>query len=66
MGSSVMKKIFEAFFSTKGARGNGLGLWISCEIIDRHSGSLRVYSSQRASRHGTVFTIFPPFKAVSR
>jgi PAS domain S-box-containing protein len=66
MSSSVTKRIFEAFFTTKGARGNGLGLWISCEIINRHGGSLRVYSSQRDGRHGTVFTIFLPFKAVSR
>ena len=61
-----MNKIFEAFFTTKGARGNGLGLWISSEIIDRHGGSIRVYSSQREGRSGTVFTLFLPFKAVIR
>jgi PAS domain S-box-containing protein len=66
MSSSVMNKIFEAFFTTKGARGNGLGLWISSEIIDRHGGSIRVYSSQREGRSGTVFTLFLPFKAVIR
>lgn len=66
MSSAVMKKIFEAVFTTKGARGSGLGLWISCEIIDRHGGSLRVHSSQREGRSGTVFTLFLPFEAVSR
>ena len=66
MSSSVMKNIFEAFFTTKGDRGNGLGLWISCEIVNRHGGSIRVYSSRREGRSGTVFTLFLPFKAVSR
>ncbi len=66
MSSAVMKKIFEAFFTTKGARGSGLGLWISCEIINRHEGSLRVHSSQHEGRSGTVFTLFLPFEAVSR
>jgi PAS domain S-box-containing protein len=66
MNSSVIKRIFEAFFTTKGARGNGLGLWISCEIVDRHGGSIRVRSSQREGRNGTVFTLFLPFEPVSR
>lgn len=66
MSSSVMQHIFEAFYTTKGARGNGLGLWISCEIINRHGGSIRVSSSRREGRTGTVFMVFLPFKAVSR
>jgi PAS domain S-box-containing protein len=66
MARPVIKKIFDAFFSTKGTRGNGLGLWISCEIVDRHHGSLRVYSSQRKGHSGTVFTVFLPFETASR
>ena len=38
---SVKKKIFEAFFTTKGTAGNGLGLWVCQEIVDRHRGKLR-------------------------
>ncbi len=61
-----LARIFEAFYTTKGFTGTGLGLWVSKEIVDRHSGSFRVRSSQRANRAGTVFTLFLPFLAVSR
>ncbi len=33
-------RIFEPFFSTKGERGNGLGLWISSQIARSHGGDL--------------------------
>ena len=33
-------RIFEPFFSTKGERGNGLGLWISSQIARNHGGDL--------------------------
>ena len=58
---SVMKKIFDAFFTTKGTAGNGLGLWVSQEIVKRHHGRLRVRSTQRPGRKGTAFTLFLPF-----
>ncbi len=53
-------KLFDAFFTTKGIGGTGLGLWISKEILDRHQGKLHVRTNQDATRHGTVFTIFLP------
>jgi signal transduction histidine kinase len=56
-------RIFEAFFTTKGVSGTGLGLWIGSDIVERHRGSLRVRSSQRADCHGTVFTVFLPYDA---
>ena len=59
----VLKKMFRAFYTTKGMMGTGLGLWISQEIVDRHNGTLRVRSRQGA---GTVFTIALPYDAVSR
>ena len=66
MSQEVEGKIFNAFYTTKGIGGAGLGLWISKEIVDRHRGKLRVRSSQKSGRSGTVFTLFLPFKAVSR
>jgi signal transduction histidine kinase len=53
-------KVFDAFFTTKGERGSGLGLWISRGIIQRHNGSIRLRSSQRPGRKGTVFSVFIP------
>ncbi len=63
---SVLSKMFEPFFTTKEFRGTGLGLWISSEIVHRHNGALRVRSSQRAGRSGTVFSVFLPYEAAAR
>lgn len=62
----LRKRIFEAFFTTKGASGTGLGLWVSCEIIKRHHGALTVHSGQREGHSGTVFSVFLPFEAAIR
>ena len=66
MPAKVQKKVFEAFYTTKGIGGTGLGLWVSQEIVARHGGSLRVRSCQKEGRSGTVFTLFLPFDAASR
>jgi PAS domain S-box-containing protein len=58
---AVRQHIFDAFFTTKGTAGNGLGLWVCKEIVDRHHGKLRVRSTQRPGRNGTTFTFFLPF-----
>jgi PAS domain S-box-containing protein len=60
MSQATMRRIFEPFFTTKDLNGTGLGLWISAGIVERHQGSIRVRSSDRAGRSGTVFTLFLP------
>ena len=57
MPEDVRQKIFEPFFSTKGAHGTGLGLSVSYSIIERHSGSISVLSEPGK---GTDFTIDLP------
>ncbi|SDF07722.1 sensor histidine kinase [Terriglobus roseus] len=57
----VQKRLFDAFFTTKGEAGNGLGLWVSKEIVDRHEAVLRLKSSQKPGSSGTVFRLFLPF-----
>ena len=66
MSQETVGRVFEAFYTTKGNGGTGLGLWISSEIVDRHGGTLRVRSSQCKGRSGTVFTMFLPFDPVKR
>ncbi|HZE69349.1 MAG TPA: PAS domain S-box protein [Pyrinomonadaceae bacterium] len=57
MPDDVQQKIFEPFFSTKGAHGTGLGLSVSYSIIERHEGAISVSSEPG---RGTVFTIDLP------
>ena len=59
MSRETMSKVFEAFFTTKQATGTGLGLWVSEEIIRKHSGTVRV-KSRVGERSGTCFTVFFP------
>ena len=61
MDRSTQSRIFEAFFSTKGLTGTGLGLWVSQDIIAKHRGAIQVRSRQ-GTRSGTVFRIFLPIQ----
>lgn len=62
----ALGQVFDAFFTTKGIGGTGLGLWVSQEIVMRHCGALRVRSTQRAGRSGTVFGLFLPLESAVR
>jgi PAS domain S-box-containing protein len=66
MSTVTLQRAFEAFYTTKGIAGTGLGLWISKDIVDRHRGRLILRSSQKPGRCGTVFSLFLPFEAASR
>lgn len=55
-------RIFEPFFTTKENSGTGLGLWISAEIMERHGGRIRIRSTQRPGRSGTVVQLFLPYE----
>ncbi|HET8567850.1 MAG TPA: ATP-binding protein [Candidatus Limnocylindria bacterium] len=52
-----MSQLFEPFFSTKGEKGTGLGLWVSYGIVQAHGGSLQVRSREG---EGTTFNITLP------
>jgi PAS domain S-box-containing protein len=54
---SIKEKIFDPFFTTKGPKASGLGLSVSCGIIQRHQGKIKVES---APGKGTTFTISIP------
>ena len=66
MNAATQASLFNAFFTTKGLTGTGLGLWVSQQIVERHRGFLRVRSSQAEQHHGTVFELFLSFDAVVR
>ena len=51
------RRLFQPFFSTKGDLGNGLGLYISKEIVERHKGTMRIESVREK---GTVARVMVP------
>jgi signal transduction histidine kinase/FixJ family two-component response regulator len=44
MGTETLKSLFTLFFSTKGNKGTGLGLYITKTIIEQHGGKITVSS----------------------
>jgi signal transduction histidine kinase len=64
MSADVKVHLFQAFRSTKGNGGSGLGLWISKGIIEKHHGSIQFRSSRVPGSSGTTFSIFIPLQCV--
>jgi signal transduction histidine kinase len=58
----VRKNLFAPFYTTKGEKGTGLGLWISRGIIEKHEGTIHLTSTNRNGRSGTAFSVFLPFE----
>lgn len=56
----VHPHIFGAFFTTKEAKGSGIGLWLTSEIVAKHNGRMRVRSRTSGRNRGTLFDIFLP------
>lgn len=54
------KRLFEPFFSTKSAKGTGLGLWISKGIVTKYEGTIRFRSVHYAGGCATCFSVFIP------
>ncbi len=42
IGDEIKDKIFNQFFSTKGAEGIGIGLMVTKKIVDEHKGIIEV------------------------
>jgi signal transduction histidine kinase len=57
MNSSTLDQLFHPFITTKGDQGNGLGLWVSKGIIDKHHATIQVRSKPGL---GAAFRIFFP------
>ena len=57
MDTETCEKIFTPFFSLKGEKGTGLGLFIANKIVEQHGGQITVKSKLR---QGTLFRIKIP------
>ena len=58
MSEEVRKKLFTAFFSTKGGKGTGLGLLVTRKLVEEQKGEIDVTSRLRS---GSTFTIRWPY-----
>ena len=57
MSEDTRRKVLEPFFTTKGARGTGLGLSVSWGIVKRHGGTIDIESRLGV---GSVFMVRLP------
>ena len=57
MDREILEKLFTLFYSSKGSRGTGLGLFIANNIIRQHHGDIQVNSTPG---QGSRFTICLP------
>ena len=58
--AQTKSRLFQPFVTSKGAAGNGLGLWVSQGIVKKHSGLMQVRTSTLPGRSGTVFAVVLP------
>jgi PAS domain S-box-containing protein len=58
------ERLFQPFFTTKGERGTGLGLWVSQGIIRKHAGSINLVSRTDGPNHGTTARVFLAAKPI--
>jgi two-component system NtrC family sensor kinase len=65
IGEAQLPRIFEAFFTTKGNIGNGLGLWVSKQIVDKHGGLIQVRTAIAGANRGTTFSVVLPMDFTS-
>jgi PAS domain S-box-containing protein len=59
MSDETLANLFQAFYTTKGQKGTGVGLWVSQSIVEKHGGWMRV-RSRTGECHGTCFVVFFP------
>jgi PAS domain S-box-containing protein len=60
MDRETREKAFSLFFSSKGLKGTGLGLFISNKIVDKHGGTIHIDSEPG---EGTKFVVRLPLDA---
>jgi signal transduction histidine kinase len=52
--------VFEPLYTTKGAVGTGLGLWVARQIVEKHDGKIQMRSCADGPRRGSTFSVLLP------
>jgi PAS domain S-box-containing protein len=61
----IAPRLFQPFFTTKGASGTGLGLWVSMGIVQKHGGSIRVVDCNDPDFSGACIRVFLPARTLA-
>lgn len=56
-----LARIFEPFFTTKNHLGNGIGLWVAKQLVEKHGGRITITSSTERGSSGTSVLVSIPF-----
>jgi PAS domain S-box-containing protein len=60
IGSEVLPRVFDAFFTTRATIGTGIGLFVAKQLIEGHGGRISIESSKDVREHGTKVHVFLP------
>lgn len=55
--------MFDAFFSTRGTVGTGIGLFVARELVEGHGGKIEIESGMGVEDHGTIVRVFLPISS---
>ncbi len=58
----IRNKLFQAFVTTKGEKGTGLGLWVSQGIVQKHGGTMEISNTVSRRLQGARVRIYLPAK----
>jgi PAS domain S-box-containing protein len=66
IGKDELEKVFEAFFTTKGNMGTGIGLWVVRQLVEKRGGHVNLTSKTDMPAQGTTVSIFLPLSGSAK